>query len=69
MNSDSAPHPTLYRVVEVRRGADGRLEKIFAAYHPDLARVQRHADFIAQCTTASRLYIADHAGRVVRRLF
>ncbi|MGC4076235.1 MAG: hypothetical protein QM702_04235 [Rubrivivax sp.] len=69
MNSDSASHPILYRVVEVRRGADGRLEKVFAAYHPDLAHVQRHADFIAQCTTATRLYIADHAGRVVRQLF
>ncbi|BAL96570.1 hypothetical protein RGE_32310 [Rubrivivax gelatinosus IL144] len=52
----------------MRRGADGRLEKVFAAYHPDLERVQRHADFVARCTTATRLYIADHAGRVVRRL-
>jgi len=68
MNADSRAHPTLYRVVEVRRGADGRLEKVYAAYHPDLAQVQRHADFVARTTTASRLYIADHAGRVVQRL-
>jgi hypothetical protein len=68
MKADSVPHPTLYRIVEVRRGADGRLEKVFAAYHPDLARVQRHADFIARCTTAIRLYIADHGGHIVQRL-
>ncbi|MBK1685901.1 hypothetical protein [Rubrivivax gelatinosus] len=68
MISESPEHPTLYRVVEVRRGADGRLEKVFAAYHPDLQRVRRHADFVLRATSANRVYITDHAGRVIDRL-
>lgn len=58
----------LYRVVEVVRGADGRLQKVHAAYHADLAYVRRHAAFVAERTQAARLYIADHTGQVVQRL-
>ncbi|MBZ8140837.1 hypothetical protein CLD22_13115 [Rubrivivax gelatinosus] len=61
------PH-CLYRVVEVVRGEDGRLKKVYAAYHSDLAYVRRHAVFIAERSVATRLYIADHAGNVVQRL-
>lgn len=58
----------LYRVVEVVRGTDGRLQKLRAPLHPDLVRARQHAALAAAQGVATQIYIADQSGRVVQRL-
>ncbi|MBK1615472.1 hypothetical protein CKO44_18590 [Rubrivivax gelatinosus] len=67
MGSVSQQNQNLYRVVEVVRDANGRLTKVFAAYHTDLAYVRRHAAFVAGYSVAARIYICDHTGKVIQR--
>lgn len=65
---DMRSHSTLYRVVEVCRAGRSHLRKVHSFYHPDLARIRHHAEFVARHSTALRVYISDDQGRVIDTL-
>jgi hypothetical protein len=59
---------TLFRVVEVVRGPDGRLSRQGRIWHSDLSHVRRFGRALAANSVSQQVVIADAAGAVIETL-
>jgi hypothetical protein len=59
---------SLFRVVEVMRAPNGRVQRVGQIWHSDLSRVRRFGHALAGNTSGQRVQVADAGGQVIETI-